>query len=756
MSLVFIFLILLFSSLGLTTAQHNQTLLKKCCSKSRVLNDNLECVQLVSDERFETDIFAIAGYGDVSYNNQPLCPGNVTLVRLVNNFENDSIYCVDKLISEEGKGREELVGLSCVDTPLKEQVYNVQIFTIQKCCPRYYHYNRLKQCVYLAGIDYSEKLVNSLFTENNFDKIQFINMRYGIKETKNRSDVVNDYESLRSKTNYLSSESVKVVYQSKVIDGNNFKGAKFNERIIPFDHACIDIVENNTEHYVVRLYEPYSKVCPSKKCVRKCCRPGYTFVNGKRCEKSNHVFAPRFNIDIHKGNLYDNHTAEDYAVSYGLPNCSNTLTVNFSRAQHYIIYSDGSIQEDDLVARDIEHACVEHVYMPQPSYNYNYLKPFVCSIYNTTGYALNDSAFKYQLITVLLIISTLFAFATLIVYTLLPSLHKNIHGKCLMCYFICVCLFCSVISAVRINPTFQRTNKSLCVIMGNMAHYSTLATVTWLNVICFDIWNKFRNIRAKHISESYLKKFILYSVYGWGLPALITLIMFMAQHYPDWFQEHNRPNFGVENCWFEAPSKNLSFWIFHIVPLTTFIAINIILFSFTAYHCTNTKNQIQRMKLKVLDTALHIECPLYQGPMLPRDYSPTMPIVDQRIKRICHKIQPHINTMIGFSDRISFNVLPPFLPMSDIYVIDVLVHPSFMGRTMFKMNLAQDNLYTAILVHIPEHFCSDGQLIGAQAMRIRHLKSKGFKVVTLEHKILSKLVMYPKELINYISEQMQK
>uniref|UniRef100_A0A8D8VAM1 FAST kinase domain-containing protein 3 n=1 Tax=Cacopsylla melanoneura TaxID=428564 RepID=A0A8D8VAM1_9HEMI len=168
------------------------------------------------------------------------------------------------------------------------------------------------------------------------------------------------------------------------------------------------------------------------------------------------------------------------------------------------------------------------------------------------------------------------------------------------------------------------------------------------------------------------------------------------------------------------------------------------------------KNQIQRMKLKVLDTALHIECPLYQGPMLPRDYSPTMPIVDQRIKRICHKIQPHINTMIGFSDRISFNVLPPFLPMSDIYVIDVLVHPSFMGRTMFKMNLAQDNLYTAILVHIPEHFCSDGQLIGAQAMRIRHLKSKGFKVVTLEHKILSKLVMYPKELINYISEQMQK
>lgn len=168
-------------------------------------------------------------------------------------------------------------------------------------------------------------------------------------------------------------------------------------------------------------------------------------------------------------------------------------------------------------------------------------------------------------------------------------------------------------------------------------------------------------------------------------------------------------------------------------------------------------NQIQRMKLQVLDTAMHIECPTYQGPMLPRDKSSSLiASVDQRIKRISHKIHPHLNTIIGFADRISFNVLPPFLPMSDIYIIDVLVHPSFVGRTMSKINFQQDNLYTAILIHIPEHFCSDGQLIGAQAMRIRHLKKKGFKVVTLEHKILSKLVMYPKDLVKYISDEVAK
>lgn len=168
-------------------------------------------------------------------------------------------------------------------------------------------------------------------------------------------------------------------------------------------------------------------------------------------------------------------------------------------------------------------------------------------------------------------------------------------------------------------------------------------------------------------------------------------------------------------------------------------------------------HQVQRMKLKVLDTAMHIECPSYQGPMLPRDYSsPTGVAVDQRIKRICYKIHPHLNTIIGFADRISLNVLPPFLPMSDIYMIDVLVHPSFMGRTMSMINLIQDHLYTAILIHIPEYFCSDGQLIGSQAMRIRHLQNKGFKVVTLEHKVLSRLVTYPKDLMGYISNEINK
>jgi hypothetical protein len=36
--------------------------------------------------------------------------------------------------------------------------------------------------------------------------------------------------------------------------------------------------------------------------------------------------------------------------------------------------------------------------------------------------------------------------------------------------------------------------------------------------------------------------------------------------------------------------------VFYIIPMTIFITINIVLFALTAYHCTDIKDQILRMK----------------------------------------------------------------------------------------------------------------------------------------------------------------
>lgn len=327
------------------------------------------------------------------------------------------------------------------------------------------------------GIDFGSKLVSSLF-ENNVFNIRYINMRYGLNDTLNSDDVVTDYETLRSKTIYLNSESMKIVYKSKVIThGENFKGAKFNERIIPFDHACIDIIQNNNEHYVVRTYEPYKKICPNKNCVRKCCKQGFSMVSSKKCTKSKQIFNPRFNTVITLDNSFDNKTSEDFAVKYGEPFCSSVdrFLVNLSGGEDYFSFSNGTLRESTGSYRDIDYYCMEHVYFPKK--NYNHIVPFMCSPPKASGLAPHDTETKYLLVNVFLITSTVFAFITLIVYAILPFLRKNIHGKCLMCYFICVCLFCCCMSFVRMNPALHETNKSLCFTIGKYLKYVTLRVI---------------------------------------------------------------------------------------------------------------------------------------------------------------------------------------------------------------------------------------------------------------------------------------
>lgn len=162
-----------------------------------------------------------------------------------------------------------------------------------------------------------------------------------------------------------------------------------------------------------------------------------------------------------------------------------------------------------------------------------------------------------------------------------------------------------------------------------------------------------------------------------------------------------------------------------------------------------------RSKLKMLDTAMTLECEHYRGPLLPRDHSAKSIWQDGRIRRILNNINNSLNKAAGSEDRVSYSVLAPQLPTNEIYIIDALLHPSSIGSALWHMNILKDrNLYVAILINLPEHFCNNGNnLIGPQAMRIRHFRKLGLKVVTLKYEKLSKLNVHPVELQGYIEER---
>jgi Xaa-Pro dipeptidase len=164
-----------------------------------------------------------------------------------------------------------------------------------------------------------------------------------------------------------------------------------------------------------------------------------------------------------------------------------------------------------------------------------------------------------------------------------------------------------------------------------------------------------------------------------------------------------------------------------------------------------------RAKLKLFDTAMTLECSQYKGPMLPRDHSAKSLWQDGRIRRMINHISEPLADITGGHDKLSTSVILPNLPTMELYVIDIMLHPSGMGGSTIHFNLRREsNVYVAVLIHVPEHYCAGStQLIGPQVMRKRHFRRLGMKVVELQYDRLAKLRVHPKPLEEYLIEKLK-
>ncbi|XP_058835555.1 FAST kinase domain-containing protein 3, mitochondrial-like [Topomyia yanbarensis] len=176
-------------------------------------------------------------------------------------------------------------------------------------------------------------------------------------------------------------------------------------------------------------------------------------------------------------------------------------------------------------------------------------------------------------------------------------------------------------------------------------------------------------------------------------------------------------------------------------------------------HIRTRPERLDRVRsiLKVFDTSLTLECPDYDGPLLPRDHSAKAVFHDGRIKRIVNYILPELEELAGGPDCITKFTILQHLPVHELYLVDVLFHPPGMGN-IFSLNPTKErNINVAVLIHLPEYYSSTGEhLIGPQAMRIRHLRRMGLKVVTLRFDVLYKMKVHPKELRKYLVERLKQ
>lgn len=165
------------------------------------------------------------------------------------------------------------------------------------------------------------------------------------------------------------------------------------------------------------------------------------------------------------------------------------------------------------------------------------------------------------------------------------------------------------------------------------------------------------------------------------------------------------------------------------------------------------QNNFTKLKLKLIDQCMTLECDHYNGPMLPKDKLAKSIWWDYRIKRILIDINSSLqNIFQGY--KISYSTILTQLPIMSIYVIDALVHP-----TKYEINHKYINfkkypgLCTAILIHLPEHHCwENDHLTGIENTRIRHFRKIGLNVMSINYTNLLQL-KYPAELTEYINDR---
>lgn len=160
-----------------------------------------------------------------------------------------------------------------------------------------------------------------------------------------------------------------------------------------------------------------------------------------------------------------------------------------------------------------------------------------------------------------------------------------------------------------------------------------------------------------------------------------------------------------------------------------------------------------RQQLKLLDTGMHLESRGYQGPFLPKDTNYKSINHDSRISRLAGKLLNPLSDVVGDISRLGKQVVLASLPLHPLYIVDIMIYPSHAASLLrfgFRTNNSSN---VAVLVMSPEHYDRTGShLLGPQALRIRHLKLMGFKVMLINMNTANKLMMSPGSLREYLQK----
>ncbi|CAD7002685.1 unnamed protein product [Ceratitis capitata] len=329
-------------------------------------------------------------------------------------------------------------------------------------------------------------------------------------------------------------------------------------------------------------------VCRIKKCVKFCCHPRanmYQLTTDPAtvvCDEELNEelrYSPYVNVTLRNGSHVLMHVLDEFVVQQGIP-CHGgyMLLPHLYDEDQWELHEDGTLlrlaDQTRLTRRDycLQATELDGTYM---------LNPMNCPI----PY---EKPATLMLNTILMLISAPFLYLTILVYWLIPELW-NLHTKCLICYLLSLAIGTTII--VIVNMGESDFEDAVCAVMGFVAYYFLTAVFFWLNVVCFDVWQNFRGTKGnvQHLTQQ--KQFMYYSLFGWGMPALMTTITIGLQYSN---LSHNwKSGIGYSHCWLKT--EDWSAMMYFYGPCLLLIIFNIVIFFLTIKKIYQIRNELHMM-----------------------------------------------------------------------------------------------------------------------------------------------------------------
>ncbi|KAJ2953558.1 hypothetical protein O0L34_g1159 [Tuta absoluta] len=207
-----------------------------------------------------------------------------------------------------------------------------------------------------------------------------------------------------------------------------------------------------------------------------------------------------------------------------------------------------------------------------------------------------DESKNFQFAAVTNTLSAVFLLITVLVYSCLPEL-QNLHGRTVICHSSIMLVAYSCLARVQFAKV---DDPLLCKFLGYGIYFGFVAAFFWLNVMCFDIWWTFGNMRSVQVlrkSSSERRRFLWYSLYAWGITMLLTLVMYLLDTYH--VSDLLDANMGRNYCWFSTEQNMKNDWphyIFFVVPMGIVTSVNLLLWVLTSRHCSRVKSEVHRLQ----------------------------------------------------------------------------------------------------------------------------------------------------------------